>query len=612
MAILNFLFSSAFLYINLLRPVSAVDTTLAPAHPPNEGQWSGWGGNIYNNRWARTNTQINSSSIDQIVENCRLDYPLGVSATTVVLNNTAFYPTANGSFYALNIGTCEYVWQINVAKIIYDFAIPNAEQQKNALPMSRTSPQIDGDVLYFGTQCHALLVAVDLYSGELLATTQVNSHDLAIVTMSPTVYNGSIFVGTSSQEESATLDPNFVCCNYIGNFASYKFDRTKKAFTRNWNFNTLPVNQGWAGAGVWGAQPSIDPVRNQVFVGTGNTYIYPAEYEKCVNSTADCMPDDVSQESILAFDIPTGKLNWKFRQSPLDNWVISCGTASAPVSNNQTLCPGRPGPDADFAMAPTFVPAALGDGTTGVDSVVVGQKSGDLFNLNAITGAVTWQTNTAQAQNVGGMSFGIAVDDASIYFTGINYGTLNWTLKTSGATINNSAFGSANLKTGAFQWMTPVPENQLAYSPPGLVNDIILVSQSGSRTQKVIGNLLALSKTTGAILKKIPLNSVQHGGIMADGGFVMFGTGYQFVNAFTTGSFYVMGLPDAIAAAKKAPAFTRPPAPPGASSTSTGTKASQTSQSAKKNTGTRTAGDLILTTAIFPMALCAGLMVCFG
>lgn len=343
------LFLCTFLF-QTLQIVSAA-TAGASAQPPNNTEWSGWGGNVYNNRWASTNTQINSSTISQLEFHCKLDYPQGVSATPVVLDNTVYYPTSNGSFYALNLGTCEYEWQVNVTKICWDFQPLSKLQQNNTLPMSRTSPQIEGNVLYFATQAHALIVAVDLATGDFLGAVQVHDHPLAILTMSPTLYKGTIFIGASSQEESATLDPQYdgKCCNFVGNFAAFSFDSSTKKFQKLWNIYTLPLDKGWSGASVWGSQPSIDPLRNQVFVGTGNTYIYPSAYIHCINETASCLPPDVWQESVIALDIATGKVNWRKTISPLDAWVMVCGYAGENITHSP-LCPESNGPDADFGI----------------------------------------------------------------------------------------------------------------------------------------------------------------------------------------------------------------------------------------------------------------------
>jgi outer membrane protein assembly factor BamB len=598
----------SLLFLFQVDRASAADTGAAKIAPGRFSEWTGWGGNVYNNRWSLS-TEINSTTLGDLKQNCKLDYPLGVSATPVVLNNTVYYPTSNGSFYALNYGTCKYVWSINVTKICYDEEPLTGFVLNNSLPMSRTSPQIDTDrgILYFGTQAHALLVAVNLTNGNVLGTIRVSEHPLAILTMSPTLYDGNIYIGASSQEESATLDPGYPCCDFIGVFASFSFDTKKNKFTERWHVNTLPANSGWSGASVWGSQPAIDPVRGQVFIGTGNTYVYPSAYIHCINETAACLPDNVWQESVIAIDMSSGNVNWRKTLSPLDGWVMVCGYAGAPTSDSP-LCPDRPGPDADFGMAPTFVPAALGDGTSGNDTVVIGQKSGNMYSFNAVTGDVQWSIITSPDSGTkggpGAMSWGMATDDTQIYFTAINFGTRNWTLQPgNGPTINNSAWGAANLKTGALVWEVPVPDLELAYTPPGIANDVMFVGQSGSRAVdnedtngQSTGAVVALAKSSGDILQTWPVDSVQRGGVMVAGGFIMFGSGYHYQNSFQNGSFYVYGLPDAIEAAKVQPTVTTEDPNPstGGETTSAAPAATTTKKSA--------AAKMTVMNVVYPMA----------
>ena len=62
----------------------------------------------------------------------------------------------------------------------------------------------------------------------------------------------------------------YPCCSFVGNFAALTFDREILEFYTVWNQTMLPgpnVPGGWAGVGVWGSQPAIDVVRNQVFIG---------------------------------------------------------------------------------------------------------------------------------------------------------------------------------------------------------------------------------------------------------------------------------------------------------------------------------------------------------
>jgi hypothetical protein len=251
----------------LLLQIHTIAAQNAPRTPPGRfSDWTGWGANVYNNRWS-SSRDINSTTLPELQEHCKLEYPLGVSAPPVVINSTIYYPTMNGSFYALNIGTCNYVWHVNVTEICEDEAPLSGFVLDNALPMSRTAPQIDLDrgILYFGTQAHAILVALNLTTGEMLGKVRVDDHPLAILTMSPTLYDGNVYIGVSSLESSATVDPTYPCCDFIGSFNSFSFNDTTNKFTRRWRHLTLPENSGWTGAGSWGSQPAIDPQRGQIF-----------------------------------------------------------------------------------------------------------------------------------------------------------------------------------------------------------------------------------------------------------------------------------------------------------------------------------------------------------
>ncbi len=232
------------------------------------------------------------------------------------------------------------IWQINVTSIIQNYAPISAVQGANTSPVSRTSPQIDKEngVLFFGTQTHALVVAIDQATGQTLSVFQVNPHPLAVLTMSPTFYNRKLFIGASSNEEVAASDPNYACCSFVGNIMALTFNRTGGIFTVRWNISTIPsseVSAGWSGVSVWGSQPSIDTSRGQVFVGTGNVYTIPQVIIDCQKTarnitTVDnglvpdlCLPRSVLQESVLAIDIEVGTINWVQQLPALDAVSLS-------------------------------------------------------------------------------------------------------------------------------------------------------------------------------------------------------------------------------------------------------------------------------------------------
>ena len=353
---------------------------------------------------------------------CTEAYSLGVSAAPLVSAGIAYYVTWSGAFVALDYTSCRVLWQTNVTNIALSYKPLDAIILSLAKPVSRTTPVMQGNVLFIGTQANALLLAVDKRDGKLINKVQISKHPLGIITQSPTVWQGRIFVGSSSAEESAAAKiPGYICCSFIASMNA--FILKDDGFELLWSQDMIPPGSNFSGAAIWGAQPSIDPIRNQVFIATGNVYSTPPQYTACLNKTTNtsntlqgnstnaCVPQGVYQEAVLAFDAATGQINWSHQLSPLDAWTVAC--TAVPVIN-PLGCPPSPGPDADFGMAPSFVPASEYT-PFGTDTLVVGQKNGNLYAIGAQTGELFWATATSPDGIVGGLIWGLAVGTAFFF-----------------------------------------------------------------------------------------------------------------------------------------------------------------------------------------------------
>ncbi|EMC96489.1 hypothetical protein BAUCODRAFT_33851 [Baudoinia panamericana UAMH 10762] len=269
-----------FPYGNIKTAIAASCQELAQwfGLPPilANGEWSGWSNSYLNNRFVAHNAEVSSNAISSLTQRCKISFEEGVSAPPALLGDIAYFPTWSGAFVAYNYVTCQAVWQTNITAYLIEYGVPTVEQLSFIPVSSRTSPQIDQkqNVLYAGSLLHALLFAMDLRSGTILGQIPINDHPLAIITQSPTFYNGKVFVGASSSEISVASIPGYPCCNFTGNFGAYTFNRSTGTFARDWLVNSIENvvigPGGWAGASVWGSQPSIDVQRSQVFYGTGN------------------------------------------------------------------------------------------------------------------------------------------------------------------------------------------------------------------------------------------------------------------------------------------------------------------------------------------------------
>ncbi|KAL9638499.1 MAG: hypothetical protein Q9204_001480 [Flavoplaca sp. TL-2023a] len=428
-------------------------------------------------------------------QTCQKNYADGESTPPLVVDGIAYYPTWNGLLVALDYTECKVFWQTNVTRLINQY---NAKYYDTLSPISRTTPALYKNILFIGTQANALLLAMDKKTGRLIDTIQVSDHPLAIITQSPTVWHGTISVGSSSAEETgADTIPGYECCSFIATMNGFTFRQNR--FQLLWSQPMIPSGLNFTGATIWGSQPAIDPRRSQVFIATGHVYSIcsnttnnDTSSTNPANATDPCAPKEVYQEAILPFDIPTGHINGSHQLSPNDAWNIACTQGFPGGGQNPGACPPNPGPDADFGIAPTFVPDSNATPSK-EDTLIVGQKNGNLYALSASNGELFWALATSPSGQLGGLIWAIAVDDTTAFDTTANSQRLLWELQ-DGTSLSNSVFDAATSKNGTIPWETPSPGNSTTAVQPTVVNAVVLTGVGGPAPYIGPGSLLALNK----------------------------------------------------------------------------------------------------------------------
>lgn len=163
-----------------------------------------------------------------------------------------------------------------------------------------------------------------------------------------------------------------------------------------WQTYIVPDNGGnlggYSGAAIWGSSPAIDIVRRLVFVGTGNLYTAPQDVLDCQeaqnNQTTpptgpdQCVPPDVHFNSIMAFEIDSGRIRWSRRLGGYDVFYFACFDPTSPD------CPTGPNVDADFGEAPMLL--SIKFNRTKRDVAVAVQKSGFAWALDRDNGDIVW------------------------------------------------------------------------------------------------------------------------------------------------------------------------------------------------------------------------------
>jgi polyvinyl alcohol dehydrogenase (cytochrome) len=310
---------------------------------------------------------------------------LGVGVTT--LGDTAFV-NAGGRLLALDVET-------GCAKWTY------------ANGGSRNTPTI-ADIggrkaVLFATgrgEVHALAAG----TGELLWKSDGRpSNGIGSVRGGVIVHKDKVIVPISASGVAAAANPQHECC--VGHGAVIALNaadgrrlweyRTMKDADYTGETNALGVRlRGPSGAPIW-SMPTIDEARNQVIVTTGENTSHPA------TETSD---------AVIALDLETGKTNWLFQAWGSDVWNMACSTSGGRSGPN---CPEGKGSvlrDFDFGAQ-----AILAKTREGRDVILAGQKSGDVWALDAASGTLLWNQRIGEGTALGGVHWGIAADADRVY-----------------------------------------------------------------------------------------------------------------------------------------------------------------------------------------------------
>eukprot|EP00884_Botryococcus_braunii_P005162 jgi/Botrbrau1/14647/Bobra.0108s0008.2 len=404
--------------------------------------WPNWGNGILNTRHAQHERMISPNNAGSLV--VKSGWPVrvfgDVSATPTVVNGTVYvvdwgtlkffanglpispYLNGDGHLTAIDANTGRIKWTREV------------QSYTGVVSVSRTSPAIEGDILVIGTLHSSenlnylanstFMVAVNATNGELLWKTMVDPHPLAIITMSPTIYNGGVYFGVSSME--SVVKRNDLCCSFKGSVQ--KLDLYTGQLT--WKFSTMPDGHFYGGA-IWGSSPSIDVKRNQVYFSTGQNYKVPSDVRDCYaknegnyTAQAECSPADNHFDSILALDLDSGKLRWSRRCGARDIFLAACHFDLLKIFGyNCSGPPNTPEADHDFGQAPMLILGKHGRN----DMVVSGQKSSIVWALNPDNGTILWAVDLGGSSTYGGMEMGCASDGERIFMSNMNFGRNNQT-----------------------------------------------------------------------------------------------------------------------------------------------------------------------------------------
>ncbi len=448
-----------------------------------------------------------------------------VSARAAVVNGVTYFPDWAGNIWAVASESGKLLWSHQLS----DYGL-------TAGTVSRTSPAVANGLVYIGTQYVAggstgWLLAINAKDGTLAWKVQPDtSNPFPVITASPTVTGGVVYVGMTSNEEFAAAFPTYACCSVRGSVVAVN------AASGAVLWQTFTVPDGYSGGNVWGSNPVVDPARNTVFVGTGNNYSVPTApaYVACIaagGTRASCEAPDDYADSILALDMQTGAIKWATRlenwgQSQYgvmdgsDFWNTSCGGYFGPPVN----CPPSPGPDYDFGSAPNEITYQTGSTTKTI--IGAGQKSGIYYALDPDTGAVLWHTQVGPGSSLGGMEWGSASDGLNIYVAIGNLYGIPYAAGSAGS------WAALNPATGAILWQTADPNGAVDLGPLAVADGVVYAPSMAAKSLYVPSppttpTMFALDATNGSIIWSFEAGSSVIAGATIAGENVYWGSGYS-------------------------------------------------------------------------------------
>jgi polyvinyl alcohol dehydrogenase (cytochrome) len=476
------------------------------------GQWPMSGNDLANTRSQPAEVQIGPVNVKSLAVKWAFTTGGGVSATPTVSGDAIFFPDWAGNLFAVNKNTGQLIWSHKMSD--YD---------GSSGALSRTSPAIHGNDIIVGDievrfvlHNGASIMSVDRKTGTLRWITRVDSHPTAQITGSPVVFGDVVYVGVASQEEAFALAPFFgvpySCCTFRGSVVALDANTGKLL----WKTYTMPDNGGqpggYSGGPVW-QPPAIDPVRHQLYVGTGNNYSAPDSVLECEkqsiadnNPNADCAAPDDLFDTALALDLADGHIHWSKRLLKYDVFTNACIVAQA-----ESACPSPAGPDYDLGgSGPNFFHGRVG----------FGQKSGMYWTLNPDNGDIRWSTQVGPGGGTGGIQWGSATDGRRVYAAITNSNEMSYTLIPGGEQINWGFWSALDVSTGKVIWQTADPTAGATDAGSLSVANGVLYAGSSS------GFMYALDAATGKILW-----SFASGGSVVDGpsivdGVLYWGSGY--------------------------------------------------------------------------------------
>jgi polyvinyl alcohol dehydrogenase (cytochrome) len=346
----------------------------------------------------------------------------------------------------------------------------------------------DGTPLLVFSGIDSTVHAVDPRTGKALWTKPVGSYTYSMTSGTPSILKDRVIVPVSQFEISNAAQNGYDCCTNHG----YVLSLDPKTGAGQWRYDTMeeakPIRdrgdgkplKGPSGAPIWNS-PVVDEKRGLIYFGTGESNSPPAHK---------------NTNALIAIDLKTGKEKWSFHATPNDIFNSGCGLNPKAELLNCTRAPETVFRDVDFGAS-----LILGTQSDGKQLVYAGQKSGSVWALEPDTGKVVWRKALGTGSALGGVHWGIAYDNDTVFAPISNVGQPikgEW----DGDPSIKPGLYALNAKTGAIKWQfNPEPPAGTPPSPRGFrgaaFSTAPVVIDGAVVAAALDGTLFVIDKNTG-------------------------------------------------------------------------------------------------------------------
>ncbi len=212
------------------------------------GDWPTYGYDNARDNFNAAETIITPSTAPQLKQKWAHAGANGISDEPTVVGGIVYWGSWDGYVHATSASNGAHVWSAFIGQTTDSSCNP----PRVGVASSPTAVSVNGQLDVFVGGGNANFYALNASTGSILWHTSLGASPSTFIWDSPAVFNGSVYIGTSSFGDCPLIQSKF----YQLNAATGAIQNT---------FNIVP--SGCTGGGLWGS-PTIDETAGTIFMAT--------------------------------------------------------------------------------------------------------------------------------------------------------------------------------------------------------------------------------------------------------------------------------------------------------------------------------------------------------